>query len=995
MNAIFGIPTTSLMLALVVIFALCLSSAGFLLVRNRVVFRLGVRNVPRRHAQTLLIVVGLMLSTLIIAAAFGTGDTLDHSIKSQVYEVYGQVDEQITLGGTDTAAGLQTGAHMPESIVPGLDAATQNSQVIDGLMPAFAETVPAINNRTRLFEPGLIATGLDPSRTPAFGGVMSVAGQPIDLSTLPAGAVVLNQRAADKLDAQPGDTLTIYVQNQPQQLSVSAIAANSLLTGYTGAGSSGGFTMALSQAQSLFGTPGQLSQILVSNTGGVVSGVQQSERATSALNGALDGTPYRATASKQQQLDEAEQTGNSFLSIFLIFGLFSISVGILLIFLIFVLLAAERQPEMGVARAVGMKRRQLTEMFLAEGIAYDLISALVGAALGVLVAFTMADFMGRIFGDAFPIRATITWRSLVIAYTLGVVVTFASVLISAWRVSKLNIVAAIRDTPAAKPRRESRRWLLFGALGLALGGLLVLVGASVGSQFPFLAGLSLIPLSLAAVLRRFGVSPRPLYTIAAALVLILWLLPSSLTGRIYPHLTGGIEMFFLSGMMMVASATVLIVWNATIVTRAVSLLGRASSRWLPAIKTAVAYPLERKGRTGMTIAMFSLVVFALVMMAAINANALQLITGSEYASGGWDIVAAAPPTNPISDFRAALSQNNVDPGQIAAIGRLSSMGVAGSRVQQEGAASSGQYPIYGADPSFLEQSRLPLQTRADGYADDAAVWQAVLREPDLALVDSNAIPNPTTIRIGGQSFSLSGIEPNDKHMRPVPVQITNLASGQTRVVRVIGVLDTRVATFPGIMLSEQTFQSIFPNPVSVEYQLRVAPGVAAAPLAKTIESSMVSYGVQAESYRALLDEATRNSRGFLTLIEGFMLLGLIVGIAALGVVSFRSVVERRQQIGMLRAIGYTRAMVAASFVIESTMITVLGIVSGAALGLILAWRLFAGNYFFGTSSSVTFSIPGLEIAAFLAIALLAAVLTAYLPARRAAGVTIAETLRYQ
>ena len=41
-------------------------------------------------------------------------------------------------------------------------------------------------------------------------------------------------------------------------------------------------------------------------------------------------------------------------------------------------------------------------------------------------------------------------------------------------------------------------------------------------------------------------------------------------------------------------------------------------------------------------------------------------------------------------------------------------------------------------------------------------------------------------------------------------------------------------------------------------------------------------------------------------------LGLVVGVAALGVISARSVVERRQQIGVLRAIGFRRRMVQAA-----------------------------------------------------------------------------------
>jgi putative ABC transport system permease protein len=58
------------------------------------------------------------------------------------------------------------------------------------------------------------------------------------------------------------------------------------------------------------------------------------------------------------------------------------------------------------ARAVGMKQWQLTQMFLAEGIAYDLVSALVGSALGVGVAFLIAGVMRQLVGEFVQIQAT-------------------------------------------------------------------------------------------------------------------------------------------------------------------------------------------------------------------------------------------------------------------------------------------------------------------------------------------------------------------------------------------------------------------------------------------------------------------------------------------------------------------------------------------------------------------------------------------------------------
>ena len=67
------------------------------------------------------------------------------------------------------------------------------------------------------------------------------------------------------------------------------------------------------------------------------------------------------------------------MSLFTTFGIFSIAAGILLIFLIFVMLAAERRGELGIARAVGTRRGHLVQMFLFEGVAYDLVAAAVGA----------------------------------------------------------------------------------------------------------------------------------------------------------------------------------------------------------------------------------------------------------------------------------------------------------------------------------------------------------------------------------------------------------------------------------------------------------------------------------------------------------------------------------------------------------------------------------------------------------------------------------------
>src|SRR5438270_12241789 len=105
MNKLFGIPMTNIMVALVIILALVLAVTVYIAVRNPVIFRLGIRNVPRRKAQTALFVIGLMLSTLIMSAAFATGDTLNYSIGDVVYKSLGRVDEIVRPNSAPNGVG--------------------------------------------------------------------------------------------------------------------------------------------------------------------------------------------------------------------------------------------------------------------------------------------------------------------------------------------------------------------------------------------------------------------------------------------------------------------------------------------------------------------------------------------------------------------------------------------------------------------------------------------------------------------------------------------------------------------------------------------------------------------------------------------------------------------------------------------------------------------------------------------------------------------------
>ncbi len=165
--------------------------------------------------------------------------------------------------------------------------------------------------------------------------------------------------------------------------------------------------------------------------------------------------------------------------------------------------------------------------------------------------------------------------------------------------------------------------------------------------------------------------------------------------------------------------------------------------------------------------------------------------------------------------------------------------------------------------------------------------------------------------------------------------------------------------------------------------------------AKEIEAALLAKGVEGTSIHGELEESQRQFNGFLYIIEGFMGLGLVVGIAAVGVIASRSVVERRQQIGVLRALGFPRGTVALSFLIETAFVVGLGGLAGTVLGLILARNLFTSDAIKASTAGAGFMVPVPLISAILVATMVVALLMTWVPSRQAARIAPAEALRYE
>ena len=308
------------------------------------------------------------------------------------------------------------------------------------------------------------------------------------------------------------------------------------------------------------------------------------------------------------------------------------------------------------------------------------------------------------------------------------------------------------------------------------------------------------------------------------------------------------------------------------------------------------------------------------------------------------------------------------------------------------------YAVTGLDDAFLSTTTYGFAAIADGYGSAADVWRALREQPGLAVVDPIVAPRRDHWESGVRpDFKLTGFALEDGRFRPTPLDVRDQQTGQAVQLTVIGVLaDTVPEQMWGISTSLETLEAALgARARPTVYWLDLAEGADEAAVASRLESALLANGLEAEPLRETLDDVVAVSKTFNYVIEGFMGLGLVVGVAALGVISARSVVERRQQIGVLRAIGFRRRMIQATFLAESSFVALTAIVVGTALGLVIARNVISDSAEQESWSTMTLDVPWLSLAGIFVVVYVVALLTTLAPAIRASRVYPAEALRYQ
>jgi putative ABC transport system permease protein len=444
-------------------------------------------------------------------------------------------------------------------------------------------------------------------------------------------------------------------------------------------------------------------------------------------------------------------------------------------------------------------------------------------------------------------------------------------------------------------RRNSPRELLAG----------VLEPSSVGRRRVYISGAISAVTLLAAIVMLFGSAFRKIPDVTgffgAGLLLLVSML--SLTAlylrRSHPHLISGYgwRAFFRLGAR-----------NAT----------------------------NRPGRSLLCVALIASAAFIIVSMEAFRKDPQSISLEPNSGTGGYPLIAE-------SDFPVVYDPNSAEGREALGIPESEIPALAqvkfvpfrmhpGDDVSCLNLYAPQDPKILGASHSFIAGARFSFQ-------DSLASTPEQKSNPWLLLESG---PQEETIPAIGDANTVQYI----LHLS-VGQEIEVRRSDGTPVrLRLVGAL--RDSILQGeLVISEANFVRAFPEQDGYRFFLLDVPPDNAASLIQPLDERLAGWGFNTQSSRERLAAYHEVENTYLSTFQSLGALGLILGTAGLAAVLLRNVLERRQELALLRAVGYRRKVLALIIVAENMVLLILGLAGGticALLSIIPALHIRGGSF---------------------------------------------------
>lgn len=922
------VPDVSLLL--LITFAIISVFSVSIILKDRTIFRMFIRNAFGNRKRAALIIAGLMVGSAMISGALVMRSSMLELSDNLVALSYGHIDETITDSGNSLY-----GAFFNYSAYSALNSSISGYSGISAAIPMIYETVSVFDNTTGVPYQDIGLVGTPWWSSSVLGNFISANGSVI--TSLPADGILIDELAANQLNATTGDTVTLYFGPGVHYTGRVAGIVRDNYRGYFDSGFN--IFMRLSGAQIALRSQGRISIIAIANSGTVLSAVKVSGSAIRKIDSILPsinsefGTSLAAYPLLQQQLNTIHAEISDLSDLYLALSLFAVATGLILVLVIFYMLAEERMRDLGTLRALGASRAGITYGFVSEGFVYTAISCFAGSLLGIAIGFLMMYGFVALFGHTFslPVRNTgillasfsPSLSDIVIGFSTGGIATFAVIIAASIFMSRFSIIDAIRGNVNQRKVAVGPKNTVLALLAI-VSVFLLAAGYFTTSLEISMLGLSLLILSVVWLI--VVITGRSFVAGIAGIGLIIqWGIPQAWS--IFPDYFGYSYYVYVESGIFLVSGGILVFFALEPFLLSAMKPKKINRGGISAtVRQALAFTTQKKTRTAISLALFSFVIFGIVSVSVLGSMvdqaAVQTVAKQSggynfvvYSGDGTNITSAIENNNSLSRYisRASLIYDTTT--AFTASGNDSGLFI---------------YPLvgipsYNGTGDFFSGNRYQFYSYLPRFNSQRSVWNAVQNNSSLAVIDM------TLAGVKQGNFG-SGMNPhvNIKLGQTLTVYGNNHTSHN---VVVAGILDE--FGFQGVFVSVTAMDSLGLRGSSFPVLfISLADGVSPTTASIQIRKALTEYNPVLLNLYLITQQITMDINGIVEMTEIFIAMGLVAGTAGLGIIAMRSVVERYQSIGLLRALGFTRRMVSASFLLEFVFIAVSGSVIGVIMSLI-------------------------------------------------------------
>jgi putative ABC transport system permease protein len=425
-------------------------------------WRTSLRYLLRHPWQIGLCILGVALGVAMIVSIDLANASATQAFTLSTEAVAGRATHQVVGGPT----GLDEQLYRRMRVDLGL---RQSAPIVEGYV-----SVPALEGIT------MQLLGVDPLAEAPFRSYTTGAeaqDQNTDLTALlvTPNTALMSVQTARRYGIERGDTLELQIgSRQPAVRIIGLLNPNDALSRRA---LENLLITDIATAQEVLGQVGQLSRIdLILDTEQAATGADTTALAPEAVRAMLppgaELTRPAARTNTLQQMTQAFELNLSALS------LLALLVGIFLIYNTMTFGVVQRRALLGTLRCLGVTRRQVFRLILAEAAVISLIGSLIGMGLGILLARGLVVLVTRTINDLYFV---VTVRELALdplvllkGGLLGVGATVIAALVPAREAMRVSPRMALsRSSIEAHIRRMVPRAAFLGLGLMALGGILL------------------------------------------------------------------------------------------------------------------------------------------------------------------------------------------------------------------------------------------------------------------------------------------------------------------------------------------------------------------------------------------------------------------------------------------------------------------------------------------------------------------------------------------